>query len=117
MISRRLAIVAILMLAGFTTFVTGVVLLSTKESVESSQFTIVIVGGSIMFGTAVLWFISECLKVRAAVLAEPLAQPLAQPLAPETPVIQPRLSKSVSFENLEPKTPIIRVVRGQGMRS
>jgi hypothetical protein len=115
MISRRLAIVAILMLAGFTTFVTGVVLLSTKESVESSQFTIVIVGGSIMFGTAVLWFISECLKVRAAVLAEPLPQPL--PLAPETPVIQPRLSKSVSFENLEPKTPIIRVVRGQGMRS
>lgn len=112
MISRRLAIVAILMLAGFTTFVTGVVLVSIKESIESSHFTIVVVGGSIMFGTAALWFISECLKVRASILAEPLAQPLAL----ETPVIQPRLSKSVSFENLEPKTPIIRVVRGQGVR-
>jgi hypothetical protein len=110
------------MLAGFAVFVGGIAVVAGKEPIDSNQFTIVVVGGSIMFGTAVIWFISECLKVKVAVVAEPvaLAVPVAPPvpvaLAPQQPVIQPRLSKSVSFEQLETKTPIIRVIRGHGVR-
>jgi hypothetical protein len=118
MFSRRFVVVSTLMLAGFAVFVAGIAVVAGKESIDSKQFTIVVVGGSIMFGTAVLWFISECLKVRAAVLAEPVPvpAPVPAPVAQDATVIQPRLSKSVSFEKLETKTPIIRVIRGKGIQ-